>query len=187
MIDYLRPPSRKFALCLFLIAALPTGLAQKKLNIADPTKHDYANPIKGREEHDFTDVELNSLRIYDFYGRQADYYMAMDPEKWPERFPAFPGLDGGAHGHWGKYNQNSHQDERWNDMDVGTVVEGIFHHEKLTVIKGVNILLGDEGQIATVFDPLTLGFRNTWQGARANFSRRFRKSMTTVLLATCVL
>ena len=30
-----------------------------------------------------------------------------NPEKIPEILPAFPGLDAGLHGHWGKYNQNN--------------------------------------------------------------------------------
>jgi hypothetical protein len=136
--------------------------AQDTRNIASPARHDYANPAKGRAGHDYTDAEVNSLRIYDFYSRQADYYMAMSPSQWPKHFPAFPGLDGGTHGHWGKYNQNSHQDGRWNDMETGSAVEGIYHHEKTTVVKGVNLRLGDKGQLSTVFDPLNMGYRNTW-------------------------
>ena len=80
--------------------------------VADPKVDSYADPTQSREGHLLTEEQVNSVRLYDFYQRQADYFMAQDEKTLPELLPAYPGLDAGEFGHWGKHNQNNHKDSR---------------------------------------------------------------------------
>ncbi|OYV07118.1 MAG: hypothetical protein CFE26_02715 [Verrucomicrobiales bacterium VVV1] len=60
----------------------------------------------GREVHRFSSSEVNRYRIYDFYARQAAYYLA-NPADQSTLLPPFPGLDGGRRGHWGVTNEKN--------------------------------------------------------------------------------
>ncbi len=149
---------------LFITVALAatTSVVFANLNIADPAKHPYVDPAGGRENHRHTSEETNSVRVYEFYQRQADYYMALPEEERPAILPAFPGLDAGQHGHWGKYNKNEHKDGRWNKMDIGTVVSIPLAAGKLKVEKAVNVQLGKK-LLHACFDPATLTYPVVWQ------------------------
>ncbi|MFT4549004.1 MAG: azurin [Verrucomicrobiales bacterium] len=156
---------KKFFTAFLLAAAVPAGAQQ---NIATPEKHPYVDPAAGRETHQpIASHKVNEARVYDFYQRQADYYMAMSPGEVPEILPAFPGLDAGKHGHWGKHNQNNHNDGRWNDMNHGPLVTQVFRNEDITVLKGMSIDLGNG--VSAVFDPQALCYRSVWEGGFVKF------------------
>ena len=144
-------------------------LLSNALNIATAGKYPYSDPENGREEYELAGENTNEARVYDFYQRQADYYMA-NPDKVPEIIPAFPGLDGGLHGHWGKHNQNGHNDGRWNDGDTG---EHFAHVIKgpggLNIEKGVCVKLGANHLLSTCFDPQTLSYRTVWSDGWLTF------------------
>ena len=153
---------------LCLTALLLCASASAEPNVAKPDKHPYVDPAGGRETHQpIASHKVNEARVYDFYQRQADYYMAMSPGEIPEILPAFPGLDAGLHGHWGKHNQNNHEDGRWNDMDHGPLVTQVFRVGKLSVLKGMSIRLGDK--LSAVFDPQHLCYRGVWEGSFVKF------------------
>ena len=138
------------------------------LNIAKPGIHPYVDPAGGRENHEHTDQKVNEVRVYDFYQRQADYYIA-NPDKIPEIIPSFPGLDAGLHGHWGKYNQNNHNDGRWNEGDTGEHFAHVVKGKGLNVEKGICVKLGDEQFLSTCFDTQSLSYRTVWQGGWIKF------------------
>lgn len=154
----------RLALC-FALTTLCTdnAFAEKKtLNTASPDKHPYAALDGGRENHRYTDERVNEARLYEFYQRQADYYLAVDSTAIPEILPAYPGLDGGKHGHWGKHNQNQYEDGRWNEIDFGSVITHVTRTKDLVVLKGINVRLPD-GHMAC-FDPLRLTYAAFWKG-----------------------
>lgn len=103
------------SLIILATASLTGKPPEGALNIATADKHPYVDHKQGREGFRFTDRSANEYRVYDFYQRQADYYMKSKAEL-PEVLPSYPGLDEGKHGHWGKKNQNNHIDSRWNEM-----------------------------------------------------------------------
>ncbi len=138
------------------------------LNLASPDKHPYADPAGGRENHEYTDQKVNEARVYDFYQRQADYYMA-NPDKIPEIIPSYPGLDAGLHGHWGKYNQNNHNDGRWNEGDTGEHFAHVVKGKGLNVEKGICVKLGTGHILSTCFDPQSLSYRAVWENGWINF------------------
>ena len=155
---------RIFAVIL-LACAVPAAAQQ---NIATPEKHPYVDPSGGRGSHrPIADAKVNEARVYDFYQRQADYYMATSPGELPEILPAFPGLDAGKHGHWGKHNQNNHNDGRWNDIDHGPLVTQVFRSNEISVLEGMSIKLGDD--LSAVFDPQALCYRSVWDGGFVKF------------------
>ena len=145
-----------------LWSTLPCLLGQG-LNLADPKKHPYADPVIGREGYQLANDTANEARVYDFYQRQADFYME-NPELMPEIIPAYPGLDAGLHGHWGKHNQNGHNDGRWNEGDTGEHFAHVVKGPKgLNIEKGVCVKLGEGHLLSTCFDPQSLSYRTVWQ------------------------
>lgn len=136
---------------------------------ANPKVYDYAKPDFGRENLTLADHQVNEARLYNFYQRQADYLMSKNPGDVPAIVPAYPGLDAGKHGHWGKHNQNNHNDGRWNDIDMGEVQTQVFRADKLVVLKGISIRLGAGGEVSSVFDPETLSYRAVWENGFIEF------------------
>lgn len=149
-------------LCALMVEAAKTG------NLADPAKHPYADPAGGREKYRLSGETVNEARLYDFYQRQADFYMA-SPGEVPKVIPAYPGLDTGQHGHWGKHNQNSHQDGRWNNIELGEHQTLVFKPKGATILKGICVRLGDKRELSACFDPQTLTYRALWQGGFLEF------------------
>ena len=133
-----------------------------KGNLADPAKHPYADPAGGREKYLLAGETVNEARLYDFYQRQADFYLN-SPGEVPKVIPAYPGLDAGQHGHWGKHNQNNHQDGRWNDIEQGEVRTTVFKPKGASILKGICIRIGAERELSACFDPLTLSYRAIWK------------------------
>lgn len=138
------------------------------LNVADPKLHPYVDPTLGRANYTLAGETVNEVRVYDFYQRQADYYMA-NPGKLPKVIPAFPGLDAGLHGHWGKHNQNGYNDGRWNDGDTGEHFSHVVKSNGLNIEKGICVKLGDPHILSTCFDPQTLSYRAIWQDGWIGF------------------
>ncbi|MFV1995900.1 MAG: DUF6797 domain-containing protein, partial [Verrucomicrobiales bacterium] len=126
----------------------------------------------GREGYgyDYAGHPANTYRLYNFYDRQAEYFL--DQEKVPEIIPRFPDLDGGTGGHWGSYHKNSYRDRRWNLMDFGRVFSGVLRvnpsikaNRKLAksgaLTRAVAVDLG-EG-LFTAFDAETLRYAYLWK------------------------
>jgi len=60
----------------------------------------------GREGHRFESAPINKFRLYDFYARQAAYYLGQgEAAAAPDFLLPFPGLQGGRQGHWGNTNE----------------------------------------------------------------------------------
>jgi len=140
---------------------LVSPLCAEELNIAKADLHPYVDHTKGREGFRFTDRPVNEFRVYDFYQRQADYYMSRKA-KVPAVLPSYPGLDGGMHGHWGKNNQNNHQDDRWNKMGhYGFIGQNIDE----VAPDGHSINADHQQQMHTAFSAQTnLSFFRYWEG-----------------------
>ena len=150
-----------------LVSLFTTGLSLAQ--VADPKEHPYADPAGGREAYALSGETVNESRLYNFYQRQADYYMAMDRKEVPQLLPAYPGLDGGGHGHWGKHSQNNHKDERWNQIDHGPVVAHVFRDKKFALLKALCVKLGKKNELSAAFDTQTLSWRAIWQGGFVKF------------------
>ena len=128
-------------------------------NLARPEWHPYADPSQGREGYRLNDQAVNEFRLYDFYPRQADYYLKA--EEVPELIPAHPGMEAGLFGHWGKYSQFHLSDTRWRRMDFGSVLGGVIRPGGRVLTKAITVSLAG-GRLATCFDPLTLTYPAVW-------------------------
>ncbi len=128
--------------------------------------YDYA-PLHP-EQWPHKDHPINEHRIYDFYTKEALHFMKQRPV--PALLPEFPGLEGGTYGHWGTQNdETTWKDGRWNETDIGNVMAGVFRGAGVTIVKGVSVRLGDQGELAACFDPLTLNFPIVWKGGFVGF------------------
>jgi hypothetical protein len=111
---------------------------------------------------------INRHRVYDFYTKEAEYFRRQPGR--PSLLPEFPGLDGGAFGHWGDQNEDTWKNDRWNATDLGSLLCGVFRGAGITVAKGVCVRLGDRGELAAVFNPETLCYEAVWSGGFVKFS-----------------
>ena len=111
---------------------------------------------------------VNRDRLYDWYAKEAEYFRKQPSV--PAVLPPYPGLDGGALGHWGNQDESSWTDRRWNDTDLGSLLCGVFRGAGVTVPKGVCVRLGEQGEMAVCFNPETLRYEALWQGGFVKFS-----------------
>jgi azurin len=116
---------------------------------------------------------VNRDRLYDFYGKQADYF-AGQPDVAGLLLPEFPGLDGGKYGHWGNQNEDVWKDGRWNETVHGPVVSTVWRGAGMTIPKAVCVRLaelnGDPSMLSAVFNPLTATWDAVWRGGFVKFS-----------------
>jgi putative heme-binding domain-containing protein len=111
---------------------------------------------------------INRHRVYDFYAREADYFLKQPSV--PLLLPEFPGLDGPKFGHWGSQDEQSWADGRWNLADLGSVMSGVFRGAGVTVPRAVCVRLGERGELSACFNPETLCYEALWQGGFVKFS-----------------
>jgi putative heme-binding domain-containing protein len=111
---------------------------------------------------------VNRDRVYEFYAKEAEFFSRQP--SFPALLPAFLGLDGGRQGHWGNQSDETWKDSRWNHVDLGNVLCGVFRGAGVTVPKGVCIRLGDRGELSACFNPQTLCYEALWRGGFLRFS-----------------
>lgn len=119
-----------------------------------------AKPLDS-ESNPYWEANVNRDRIYDFYAKQA---LAREQEP-----TAFPGLDGAHTGHWGNQNdQETWKDGRVKDMDIGSMVSGVFRGQGLTIPRAVSVRLpfapGQKEPMNVVFDTDKMRFVVAWSG-----------------------
>lgn len=118
-------------------------------------------------------------RVRDFYARQAEDAMAAQDagNAVPELLPQFPGLDGGAFGHWGQNPAERSIDRTLNEVDSGNVICNRIIHFGSNTHKGVAVNLpcpDDATPHSVVFDPVRLTFIDHWtDGFVSRGSNRF--------------
>ena len=115
------------------------------------------------------DLWVNQHRIYDPYTKQAIAFRGRDPM--PLMLPAWPGLDGGTHGHWGSIPWSTWDDERRNKGDQGSVQCWPLAVAGRTIPRAVSVRLGDAGELAACFNPDTLQFEAVWTGGFLTFGK----------------
>ena len=171
LLDALSPDERadlvRFLLALGRPEVDAAGLLARAVaaGMPAPFPHDRA-PLRPDLRPGWT-LPVNRDRDYDFYAKQAAYFARQSPR--PPLLPAFPGLDGGAQGHWGNQDESSWASGRWNETDLGTVVSGVFRGAGVTVAKAVCVRLGERGELAACFNPETLNYEAAWAGGFVRF------------------
>jgi putative heme-binding domain-containing protein len=108
---------------------------------------------------------VNRDRLYDFYAKEADYFRAQSVV--PPLLPDYPGIDGGALGHWGNQNDEVWTDGRWNDTRLGSVQCGVFRGAGKTTPRGVCVRVGE---LSACFNPDTLNYDAEWAGGFVTFA-----------------
>lgn len=141
----------------------------------DEAKNVSVNPIEfpraplDPEDAPYWKEEINRDRVYDFYAKQALVYGQLSPEQLPEVLPPFPGIDGGAQGHWGNQNdQDTWKDGRVREMDHGSMVSGVFRGFGLTIPRAISVKVSEN--VNVVFDQESLTFPAAWEGELVSWS-----------------
>jgi len=146
---------------LFTLATL-SAQRDRPPNVADPETFPYSDPTESRDHHQHSNHPKNEFRLYDFYQRQADYYL--ENGNVPEIIPAYPGMEAGINGHWGRYNNFDLFSDIWSQMDNGPIVSSVIRQQGEPIVKSVNLRLGEDQDVFATFDQLTLGYRMVWNG-----------------------
>ncbi len=103
-------------------------------------------------------------RVRDFYYQQAESFLSSG-NPIPDLLPQFPGLDGGAFGHWGQNPSENSVDITLNEVDSGNVICSRIVHFGVDSHKGVAVAFGSgDDAVNAVFDPLSLTFVDSWSG-----------------------
>lgn len=162
-----------FPMPLHAVFSQPTADSRieesRTLNFANKEQHPYADPSGGREDHRLEGRPSNKYRLYDFYARQADYYMA--GAALPRVIPAFPGMEGSSNRHWGRDSHMDHVEDIWSRMFTGNIVGGVFDFGSHTINKAIAIRLDSESDMHCVFDPESLQYRHVWAGSFIEFPK----------------
>jgi putative heme-binding domain-containing protein len=112
---------------------------------------------------------VNKNRVYDAYTKQAMQFRGRDPM--PLLLPAWPGLDGGTHGHWGSIPWSTWDDERRNKGDQGSVQCWPLAVGGRTIPRAVSVRLGDAGELAACFNTDTLQIEAVWTSGFLTFGK----------------
>ena len=115
------------------------------------------------------DLWVNKNRVYDAYTKQAMQFRGRDPL--PLVLPAWPGLDGGSHGHWGSIPWSTWDDDRRNTCDQGSAQCWPLAIGGRVIPRAVSVRLGDAGELAACFNPDTLQFEACWTGGFLTFAK----------------
>lgn len=105
---------------------------------------------------------VNRDRMFDYYTKEARHFMTLP--SMPELLPEYPGLDGGAFGHWGNQDETTWIDARWSTADMGSMMCGVLRGPGLTVPKAVCVRLVGADGLSACFDPQALDWRIVWRG-----------------------
>ena len=89
-------------------------------------------------------------RLRDFYRKQAQSFIAQEDRNYSRILAPFPGLDGGAWGHWGQNPESDNVDDRLNEIDFGGVLMQATNHSEGWANKGISV---QAGNYTAVFDP----------------------------------
>ena len=135
-----------------------------------PAEFDYDRKPLRPESWPSWQHHVNRDRVYDFYAKQADHFRRQPVA--PSLLAEYPGLDGGALGHWGNQNDSVWADDRWNETNLGSVIGGVFRNRGQKVPRGVCVRLGGEEAWATCFNPDSLTYDAVWKGGFVNFSSK---------------
>ncbi|MCE9518645.1 MAG: hypothetical protein K8R87_03635 [Verrucomicrobia bacterium] len=121
------------------------------------------------EDWPWRNEPVNRQRLYDFYARQAQVALNALPPA--QTLAEFPGLDSGKYGHWGVQTEKDWRDDRWNQMNLGGVIAGVFREANTTVPKGVCLQIGVGGVWSACIDPGNrLSVAALWKGGFVEFA-----------------
>ena len=81
-------------------------------------------------------------RLRDFYRKQAQSFVAQEDRNYSRILAPFPGLDGGAWGHWGQNPESDNVDDRLNEIDFGGVLMQATNHSEGWANKGISVQAG---------------------------------------------
>lgn len=154
----------------------PSGLPSSEIDsvlhhtmphLAGPASFPYERKPLHPEHWPSWQHHVNRQRIYDFYGKQADYFRGFrsDGKPVPPLLIEFPGIDGGGDlGHWGNQDEKTWASDEWNRSDRGSLMSGVFRGNGLTIPRGLCVQVGAGKEMACCFDPDTLLYKAVWKG-----------------------
>ncbi|MBI1247286.1 heme-binding domain-containing protein [bacterium] len=143
-------------------------LADRLKNIDKPTQFVFGREPLDPKAWTLWQEPVNRDRIYDFYRKEALHFR--DAATAAHLLPAYPGLDGGTHGHWGNQNEQTWRDGRWSETNKSPVLAGVTHLPGRAISKGICVEFGDKQKLSACFNPETLAYEAVWRGGFVKFS-----------------
>lgn len=111
---------------------------------------------------------INQNRLYDFYSKQARYFLSQPTEI--DLIQEFTGLDGEKFGHWGSQNEDSWRGSEWNLVEPNLVQCNVLVHPTKTINRAVCFRFGKELAWSACYDSDRLQYDFFWQGGFVSYS-----------------
>lgn len=111
---------------------------------------------------------INANRLYDFYSKQARYFLTQPLEI--DLLQEFPGLDGERFGHWGSQNEDSWRGNEWNSVEPNLVQCNVLVHPSKTVNRAVCFRFGKDLAWSASYDSDRLQYDFFWKGDFVTYS-----------------
>lgn len=118
--------------------------------------------------HPYANHPVNRDRVYDFYAKQSNAFRMKDTGL--DLLQAYPGLDGGAFGHWGNQNEETWRGKEWASIRNHRIQATVLIHPKRTVARAICYRIGPTDPWSLCYDPDTFEFVCCWQGGFLHFS-----------------
>lgn len=153
------------------LAEVETVLEHATAHVHGAAEFAYENQPLPSSKHIYSQHPINRDREYDFYAKESEYFrqLLVKGERVPPVLMSFKGLDGGEQGHWGNQDEETWKRDAWNQVDLGRVLAGVFRGGGVTVNRGVAVRLGEDGELACVFNPESLSYDMVWKGGFIKF------------------
>ena len=154
------------------LAEVETVLEHATAHVHGAAEFAYDNQPLPASRHIYSNHPINRDREYDFYAKESEFFrqMLVKGERVPPVVMSFPGLDGGQQGHWGNQDEETWKRDAWNKVDLGNMLSGVFRGNGVTINRGITVRIGDQQELACVFNPETLSYEMVWKDGFIKFS-----------------
>ena len=154
------------------LAEVETVLEHATAHVHGAAEFAYDKSPLPASKHTHSDHPVNRDREYDFYAKESEFFrqMLLEGERVPPVLMSFKGLDGGEQGHWGNQDEETWKRDAWNQVDLGNMLAGVFRGGGVTAARGIAVRIGENQELACVFNPASLSYEMVWKDGFIKFS-----------------
>ncbi len=154
------------------LAEIETVLEHATAHVHGAAEFPYDKQPLPSSRHTYASHPVNRDREYDFYAKESEFFrqMLVKGERVPPVLMSFKGLDGGEQGHWGNQDEETWKRDAWNHVELGRVLAGVFRGGGVTVNRAIAVRIGDQGELACVFNPESLAYEMVWKDGFIKFT-----------------
>ena len=70
----------------------------------------------------------------------------------------------------GNQDEETRKRDAWNQVDLGNMLTGVFRGGGVTAARGIAVRIGENQELACVFNPASLSYEMVWKDGFIKFS-----------------